>query len=105
VRAAQETVDRQALAVRAMVESQWYEMKAAHASLKSFDAYAEQAELVASAYAEQFKIGRRSLLDVLNAENELFTARSNVTTTQMDLQLARWRLTALRGLLVDELGL
>ena len=105
LRAAQEAVDRQALAVRAMVESQWYEMKAAMASLQSFDSYAEQAQSVAQAYAEQFKIGRRSLLEVLNAENELFTARSNATTTQIDLQLAQWRLTALRGLLADELGL
>lgn len=105
MRAAQEAVDTQALSLRAAVESQWYEMKAAQASLGSYQVYAEQAQDVVKSYAEQFRIGRRSLLDVLNAENELFTARSNMATTRMDVQLAQWRLASLRGVLAEELGL
>jgi len=45
----------------------------------------------------QFKIGRRSLLEVLNAESELFTARSNVESTLQDVKLASWRLYGLQG--------
>jgi adhesin transport system outer membrane protein len=105
MRAAQEAVDTQALRIRSSVESQWYELKAAEASLLSYQDYAEQALSVSQSYAEQFRIGRRSLLDVLNAENELFTARSNALTTKIDAQLAQWRLTSLRGLLAEELGL
>jgi adhesin transport system outer membrane protein len=105
MRAAQEAVDTQALRVRSTVESQWYELKAAEAALLSYQVYAEQALSVSQSYAEQFRIGRRSLLDVLNAENELFTARSNALTTKIDAQLAQWRLTSLRGLLAEELGL
>jgi len=105
MRAAQEAVDTQALRVRSSVESQWFELKAAEASLASYQIYAEQALSVSQSYAEQFRIGRRSLLDVLNAENELFTARSNEMSTKMDVQLAQWRLISLRGLLADELGL
>lgn len=105
MRAAQEAVDTQALRVRSSVESQWYELKAAEASLASYQKYVEQALSVSQSYAEQFRIGRRSLLDVLNAENELFTARSNEMTTQTDAQLAQWRLISLRGLMAQELGL
>lgn len=105
MRAAQEVVDTQALSLRAAVEGQWYEMKAAQASLGSYQVYAEQAHEVVKSYAEQFRIGRRSLLDVLNAENELFTARSNTSTTHIDVQLAQWRLASLRGVLAEELGL
>ena len=80
-------------------------MLASQAALTSFKSYVVSAEQVVTAYAEQFKIGKRSLLDVLNAENELFTARSNVSTTQADLSLAAWRLLSQRGLMTQELGL
>jgi adhesin transport system outer membrane protein len=65
----------------------------------------ESAEQVVSAYSEQFKIGRRSLLDVLNAENELFTARTNATTARTDASLSAWRLLSLRGMLAQYLEL
>jgi adhesin transport system outer membrane protein len=105
MRAAQAVVDTQVLSIRAAVESQWYEMKAAQQSLISYQTYAEQAQQVVSSYSEQFRIGRRSLLDVLNAENELFTARSNITATSIDVQQAQWRLASQRGALAEELGL
>jgi len=105
MRAAQDAVDRQALAVRAMVETQWYEMLASKAALASYRTYADQAQEVTRSYSEQFRIGRRSLLEVLNAENELFTAKSNVVATVIDVQTSQWRLLSLRGLLAEELGL
>lgn len=105
LRAAQDAVDVQVLRVRAAVETQWYELKAGQASLISYQNYAQQAQEVAESYGQQFRIGRRSLLDVLNAESELFTARSNAATTQIDVQLAQWRLASLRGVMAEELGL
>jgi adhesin transport system outer membrane protein len=54
---------------------------------------------------KQFKIGRRSLLDVLNAENELFTARSNKLTAELDQIKSAWRLVGLQGQLAVVLGL
>lgn len=89
----------------ARVHAQWYELLAAEASLKSFEAYVVSAQEVVQAYQAQFKIGRRSLLDLLNAENELFTARSNASTTRQDITLNAWRLSALAGKLREELGL
>ena len=74
-------------------------------SLISFEEYVSSSENVVKSYSEQFKIGRRSLLDVLNAENEAFTAKTNYVSVQTDLTLASWRLLGLRGLLPLELGL
>jgi outer membrane protein TolC len=45
------------------------------------------------------------LLEVLNAESELFTARSNVESTLQDVKLASWRLYGLQGRIQAELGL
>jgi adhesin transport system outer membrane protein len=105
IRASEEAVDSQVLKIKAAVESQWFELQASQAVLESYEAYEEQSSEVVQSYAEQFRIGRRSLLDVLNAENELFTARSNALTTRVDVSLASWRLLSLRGLLSEELGL
>lgn len=105
IRASEEAVDAQVLKIKAAVESQWFELQASQAVLESYEAYEEQSSEVVQSYAEQFRIGKRSLLDVLNAENELFTARSNALTTRVDVSLASWRLLSLRGLLSEELGL
>jgi adhesin transport system outer membrane protein len=91
--------------LRARVEGQWFELLGSAASLKSYNDYAVSAEQMVAAYREQFKIGRRTLLEVLNAENELFTARSNVESTRQDMALASWRLVALQGRMRAELGL
>lgn len=91
--------------LRARVEGQWFELLGSAASLKSYNEYVTSTEQMVSAYREQFKIGRRTLLEVLNAENELFTARSNVESARQDMALASWRLVALQGRMRAELGL
>ena len=57
------------------------------------------------AYRQQFDIGQRSLLDLLNAENELYTSRRAVVNADLDLGLAQARTHAATGMLVQRLGL
>jgi len=52
------------------------------------------------AYVEQFRIGDRTLLDVLDAENELFQARSTLVDARRDYGTALFRLRASMGTLV-----
>ena len=105
INASESAVDSTIYRIRAAVEGQWYELLANQNSLISFEEYVSSSENVVKSYSEQFKIGRRSLLDVLNAENEAFTAKTNYVSVQTDLTLASWRLLGLRGLLPLELGL
>lgn len=91
--------------LKARVSQVWYELVAGEKSLESFLVYESNAKEVVDAYRNQFRIGRRSLLDVLNAENELFTARSNLVFTTHDIVAAEWRLAGLRGQLTAALGL
>ena len=104
-RVAEAGVDTTVLKIRSSVEAQWYELLANQASHSSYLTYVSSADQVVNAYAEQFKIGRRSLLDVLNAENELFTARSNALNAQTDSAVAAWRLLSLRGVMTQALGI
>lgn len=50
---------------------------------------------VRAAYMQQFQIGERSLLDLLDTENELFDSRRALVNAQFDLKKAEYRWLAL----------
>ena len=56
------------------------------------------------AYRQQFEVGQRTLLDVLDAENELFVAKGQLVTSQTNVELASYRILALVGRLLDTMG-
>lgn len=62
-------------------------------------------EKARDAYRQQFDIGQRSLLDLLNAENELYTAKRAYANAEHDLMLAYARTHAATNRLVSTLGL
>lgn len=55
------------------------------------------------AYQKQYKIGKRTLLDVLNTENELFEARKGYLDAKYAEQFARYRVMNATGALLDAL--
>mgnify|MGYP000261210291 CR=1 FL=1 len=61
-------------------------------------------EQARNAYAKQFKIGQRTLLDVLNSENEVLQGRQSVVDTRTDHLLAQYRVLEAMGALIDHLG-
>jgi adhesin transport system outer membrane protein len=56
-------------------------------------------------YAQQFDLGQRSLLDLLDAENELFNARSDLTTAEYTEVFAVYRVLAVIGALLSTLDI
>ena len=61
-------------------------------------------EKARDAYRQQFDIGQRSLLDLLNAENELYTARRAYANAEYDLGFAYARTHAAMYQLGSQLG-
>ena len=57
------------------------------------------------AYQKQFEIGQRSLLDLLDTENELYQARRSHVNAEHDFAIAHARTLAGMGRLVSSLGL
>ena len=57
------------------------------------------------AYRQQFDIGQRSLLDLLDTENELYQARRALVNADSDLQLANARVLTVNGSLLQALTL
>lgn len=56
-----------------------------------------------AAYQQQFDIGQRSLLDLLDTQNELYQARRALAGGEFDLQLAQARVLATSGALLEAL--
>ena len=62
-------------------------------------------EKARDAYRQQFDIGQRSLLDLLNSENELYTARRAYANAEYDLGIAYARTQAAMNQLLAQLGI
>jgi adhesin transport system outer membrane protein len=60
---------------------------------------------VVSAYRDQFRVGRRSLLDVLDAQNNLFNVAVLRETAAYASRFAEYRLLAATGRLLTELSI
>ena len=70
--------------------------------------YAQQVaflEKTRDAYRDQFNVGQRTLLDLLDTENELLVARRSNVNADTDLTLAYLRTYAGMGTLLEYLGL
>lgn len=62
-------------------------------------------EKTRAAYRDQFNIGQRTLLDLLNTQNEYFDARRSQVNADADLAIAYLRSYAGMGRLLETLGL
>ena len=61
-------------------------------------------EGVVDAYRQQFLIGQRDLLDLLDAQNELFISRGNLVTEETTALFGGYQVTASMGALLRTLG-
>ncbi|WP_169570191.1 TolC family outer membrane protein [Sneathiella limimaris] len=59
---------------------------------------------VASTYRQEFQIGQRDLLDMLDADNELFNSRTALATVEYAVLFSKYRLLATMGRLNSTLG-
>ena len=71
--------------------------------IPSLDRYVKSSNATRAAYAQQFAIGQRTLLDLLDAENEYFTARSTEATGRYIQTSAKYRILSAMGQLLATL--
>ncbi len=93
-----------ARAVEENVRQTWARMVSAGERAREFASQAAANEQVVVAYMDQFTLDRRTLLDVLDAQNELFVSRSNTVNNEYLEMFAVYRLLALRGDLLPTLN-
>lgn len=86
------------------VRQTWASMVSAGERARQFAAQVDANIEVVKAYKDQFNIDRRTLLDVLDSQNELFVSRSNTINSEFLEMFAVYRLVALKGSLMPTLG-
>ncbi|MCT4535655.1 TolC family protein [Halodesulfovibrio sp.] len=87
------------------VASTWSEQNAAFEQVEQYNKAVGFNVETRDVYAQQFTVGQRTLLDVLDAENELFITRGRLVTAKVNVLIASYRLIALGGGLVNSFGL
>ena len=113
IRQFKETVGQQRLNLdtnrdqaRATVVQSWGQLDAAKAQIESTTAQVNAAEIALNGVREEARVGQRTTLDVLNAQQELVNARVALVTAQHDRVVASYALlAAVGGLSMQHLGL
>lgn len=107
-RMSQAMAERQVAARNAEDETRrsWVQFWTASDRIPSLSSAVQQNRRVRTAYNDQFfNQGQRSLIDVLNAENELFISMGRLVSAEQAKIFAAYRLLAATGELVTTLGL
>jgi outer membrane protein len=95
-------VDTSRDTVRAAVVSAWGAHDAAKAQITAAQAQVQAAETALAGVREEAKVGQRTTLDVLNAQQELVSARSTLVTAQRDRVVASYAVLSAIGKLSSE---
>ena len=91
---------------RANVVQTWGQLEAAKAQITATQAQVAAAEIALNGVREEARVGQRTTLDVLNAQQELVNARVALVTAQRDRVVASYSLLSATGRLsVAVLGL
>lgn len=87
------------------VESTWVNYLSAQDQYKNYTEAIKYNEFTRTAYMEQFQMGKRSLLDVLDAENELYNSSTQAETARGNILVGAYRLCALTGNLLHMMNI
>ncbi|AOM00437.1 hypothetical protein BFX80_02865 [Cobetia marina] len=106
--AALETVehdnDRVMRDVRDEIRLAWNARENLKRQIDYLESYVRAATDTRESYRKQFDIGRRTLLDLLDSESELFTSQQNLIRARFDLETANYRLLSATGALLDSMN-
>jgi len=92
--------------VRQVVVQSWGQLDAAKANIDATTSQVQAAEIALNGVREEARVGQRTTLDVLNAQQELVNARVALVTAQRDRVVASYTLLSAVGRLAPEvLGL
>lgn len=105
IRAAEEDAAATRRDIATEVARHWTQMRSRAARTGSLDDLVEGARKVRAAYWEQFQIGKRSIIDLLNAENETYQSRISAITERIELLQVRYRLLGSLALLAGFLDI
>jgi adhesin transport system outer membrane protein len=91
--------------VRRDAEHAWFTYQSSEERVGFLEDYVELSQLTRVAYDKQFTIGQRSLIDLLDAENELLKARLQLIAARKDLYVSKYQMLNLNGNLLESMSI
>ncbi len=82
----------------------WNSMRNSQQQFPIAEQYADRSRRVRDAYQQQFNIGERTLLDLLDSENELFTSSRRREDLRYTTMYSQYRVKAVMGSLIQSQG-
>ncbi|MBI1423090.1 MAG: TolC family outer membrane protein [Gammaproteobacteria bacterium] len=79
----------------------WNAFQAVNQQIPYLQQHVTAAQNTRAAYTDQFKIGQRTLLDLLDSENELYQAQRKLISAKYDRQISIYRILANMGGFVE----
>jgi len=83
------------------LELSWSAYELLGDQLEELYKYYEYSEETLDSYQTEYEMGRRTLLDLLSAQNDLINSKSQIINAQMDKLYAQYRILDAMGLLVN----
>ncbi len=96
--------DKACVDTRQLVSIAYNDINQLKEQLDYRDRHQKSIENAREAYRKQFDIGQRTLLDLLDTENEYFQAKRAYANTEYDIETAYARLYAAQGELLNKIG-
>jgi len=88
--------------VQQQVASAWFQLQIARASISATRQQIEAAQYAFEGITEEASLGARTVLDTLNAKQEVLTAQNSLITAMHDERIAAYSLLSAMGLLTPE---
>ena len=87
------------------IETTWSNYQAAREQYQHYSKAVEYNKYTKAAYLEQFGIGQRSLLDLLDTISELYNSSTQAATARGNILVGAYRLSGLTGNLLPSMGI
>lgn len=104
MRQAREQLNSQSDTLAQESAAAWSALISAQEQAKFFEVAVDNSTATRDAYLQQFNVGQRSLLDVLDSENELYSFSIQLVTSRLNEIAAQYKLKALGGELITSMG-
>ena len=98
-----ESLNEQQRAVREKLKLAWYAKEITYRQIRCIRLHVKYTKMTLNSYTEEYQLGRRSIIDLLNGELEHNEAKTQLANAQSDVLFAHYRVLEAMGLLTFSL--
>ncbi len=94
-----ESLDSLKRRVKESIRLSWIANDMIKKQIPFWEKYRDMSQKTLTSYMEEFDLGRRTLLDILDTEEELYSAKRELVTAKYDLIFSQYRILESMGII------